>query len=93
VQKYYPEYFWQYTGCRLKNIDSSWWEDCLGKYNAERIKTCARGPEGALLLKGNISLNKELEILFGPVYLLDNQQIFATQGAPSKEELKKIIKR
>lgn len=93
VQKYYPEYFREYISCRAKNINSSWWEDCLTKYNSDRIRACARSQEGLLLLKENISLNKDLQVMFGPAYLVDNQQIFATQGVPSKEELRKIIKR
>jgi hypothetical protein len=93
VQKYYPEYFWEYIACRSKNIDSSWWDECLAKYNTEKIRTCATGTEGISLLRKNIELNRELEIMFGPTYLVDNQQIFATQEVPSKEELRKIIKR
>ena len=93
VQKHYPEAFWEYISCRAKNINSSWWEDCLGKFNADQIRSCSKGLEGATLLKENISLNKELQIMAGPTYLVDNQQIFSSQGAPSKEELKKAIKR
>lgn len=93
VQKHYPEFFWDYISCRAKNISSSWWEDCLGKYNVEKIKTCSRGMEGVLLLKENISLNKDLQIMYGPAYLVDNQQIFTTKSAPTKEELKKAMKR
>jgi hypothetical protein len=93
VQKYYPEYFWDYITCRAGNINSSWWEDCLSKFNPETIKTCAQGQEGRSLLKDNISLNRELVILFGPVYLLDNQEVCSSQGVPSKEELKRILKR
>lgn len=93
VQKYYPEFFWEYISCRAKNINSSWWDDCLGKYNAEGIKSCSRGIEGVSLLKENISLNKDIQIMYGPTYLVDNQQIFTTKGVPTKEELKKALKR
>lgn len=93
VQKYYPQNFWDYIGCRVKSIDSSWWQDCLGKSDAAKIETCARSEEGKSLLEENIRLNKELEIMFGPTYLLDNLEIFSTKGAPAKEELRKIIKR
>lgn len=93
VQKYYPQKFWDYIGCRAKSLDTSWWQDCLGQGDASQIKTCARGEEGKTLLKENIALNKELEIMFGPTYLLDNQEIFATPSVPAKEELRKLIKR
>jgi hypothetical protein len=91
VQKYYPGSFFDYISCRSQNINSSWWEDCLGEVDAAKIKTCARAQEGAGLLRENISLNKELGIMFGPSYLVDNQEIFSTQGVPKKEEFKKLF--
>jgi hypothetical protein len=93
VQKYYPARFWDYMGCRVKSIGSSWWEDCLGELDAGKIRTCARGEEGKNLLKENISLNREFQVMTGPVYVLDNQEIFGLEGIPSKEEFEKIIKR
>ncbi|MDD5432848.1 MAG: hypothetical protein PHO70_07715 [Candidatus Omnitrophica bacterium] len=93
VQKYYPEKFWDYLTCRAQNISSSWWEDCAAGLDVNKIKNCAKGQEGAVLLKNNIGLNKEIQAMFGPAYLMDNQEIFATKGVPSKEELKKILKR
>jgi hypothetical protein len=65
----------------------------LGKATADTIRTCARSEEGAGLLRENTALNKELKIMFGPTYLIDNQEIFSTQGIPSKEELRKILGR
>ncbi len=92
IQKHYPEKFWNYIGCRAQNPGSSWWDDCAGPgMDLNEIKMCARGSEGALLLKKNIELNKEIKAMFGPVYLIDNQEIFATKAAPSKEELRKIV--
>lgn len=92
VQKYYPQKFWDYITCRAKFINSSWWEDCLGKLEVSKIKTCARDIEGELLLEENINLNKELEIMV-PAYLVDNQEIFSTKGVPTKKELEEILKR
>ena len=93
VQRYYPEYFWNYITCRTKNTNSSWWEDCLGDLEADKIRVCARGKEGSMLLRENISLNKELQVMFGPAYLIDNQEIFVTSGTPKKEDFDKIFKR
>ncbi|MGA2774520.1 MAG: hypothetical protein ABSE81_00425 [Candidatus Omnitrophota bacterium] len=94
VQKYYPEKFWDYLVCRANNINSSWWDDCLGKRaDINKIKTCARGPEGKKLLEENSKINKELRVMTGTAYLVDNVEIFASEGAPSKELLKKILKR
>lgn len=93
VQKYHPENFWDYINCRAKNINSCWWEDCLVNLDTDKIKICAKGSEGSLLLKENIALNKELQIMAGPTYLLDNVEIFASQGVPAKEEFKKITNR
>lgn len=93
VQKYYPKSFWDYITCRSKNIASTWWDDCAAGLDAGKIKTCARSQEGRELLKKNSGLNQEIKVMLGPAYLLDNNQIFASRGAPSKEELKKIIKK
>ncbi len=93
VQKYYPNIFSDYISCRAKNINSSWWDDCLKGLDTEKIKACARGGEGGSLLKENVALNSELKIMFGPTYLLNNQEIFGSKGVLTKEALKKIIKR
>ncbi|MCX5703543.1 MAG: hypothetical protein NT066_03525 [Candidatus Omnitrophica bacterium] len=93
VQKYYPGNFWDYLNCRAKSIGSSWWEDCLGDLEVNKIRSCAKGAQGISLLRENTGLNKELQVMFGPTYLADNQEIFSSQGVPSKEELRKIIKR
>lgn len=93
IQRHYPKQSFNYLACRAANINSSWWEDCTGDIDIGKIKSCARGSEGFLLLKENTSLNKELGVMFGPTYLVNNQEIFSSAGAPAKEELKKIIKR
>ncbi len=91
VQKYYPQAFWNYISCRAEKPNSSWWEDCAFGLDTKKIKTCAQGAEGKGLLKENTGLNKELGVMLGPAYLLHNQEIFSSQGAPSREELKNII--
>ncbi len=91
VQKHYPGNFWNYITCRTRNLDTSWWEDCLEGFDAQLIKSCARGEEGKNLLRENVKLNKELGVMFGPTYLLDNQEIFSSSGEPCKEELRGII--
>jgi len=93
VKKYYPEKFWDYLTCRVKNINSSWWDNCLGDLDPYKIKICATGKEGETLLRENIKLNKELQVIFGPTYLLDNQEIFSTQGPPKKGDFKKIFRK
>jgi 5'-nucleotidase len=93
VRKYYPQVFFDYIICRSQNINSSWWEDCLSQVNAAKIKACARSQEARDILRENIKLDKELYVMFGPAYLVDNQEIFSTQGVPKKEEFKKIFNR
>jgi hypothetical protein len=94
VQKYYPQSFWDYIICRAGRSSSTWWEDCLPvNINTEAISKCARSKEGADLLEKNISLNKELQLLYGPAYLVNNQEIYGGKGVPARAELKAIIKR
>ncbi|MFA6218065.1 MAG: hypothetical protein WDL87_10495 [Candidatus Omnitrophota bacterium] len=93
VQKYYPHLLWTYMSCRAASKESSWWDDCLSSIDIKKIKSCAQGQEGIALLSANISLAADLKIMRGPTYLMDNQEIFGTNGVPSKKELKKIFKR
>ncbi|MCM8781276.1 MAG: hypothetical protein NC908_05075 [Candidatus Omnitrophica bacterium] len=93
VKKYYPQYFWDYLICRAKNINSSWWQDCLFGSDTDKIRVCARSEEASALLRENIQLGGELKIMFGPVYMVDNQQIFGFEGVPKKEEFEKIVAR
>ncbi|MDD2752414.1 MAG: metallophosphatase [Candidatus Omnitrophica bacterium] len=93
VAKYYPEKFWAYITCRSKNINSTWWEDCLSETESNKIRTVSRSQEAKDLLKENIRLNKEVQVMLGPTYLVDNQEIFGTQGPVSDKELKKILRR
>ncbi len=93
VQKIYPEKFWDYLACRAKNIQSTYWQDCLGAQESQNISGCARGPQGAQLLRENTGLNKKLQVSFGPSYLVDNQEIFSSRGVPSKERLKEILQK
>lgn len=91
INKYYPQHFWNYISCRAKNINSSWWQDCIFEADLAKIKSCAQANEGRALLRENISLNKELTINNGPAYLFDNRNIFGSWDSPKKEEFKKII--
>ncbi len=65
----------------------------MEKLDTQVIKDCATAAEGKNLLRENIVLNKELEIMNGPTYLLDNREIFASVEVPTKEEFRKIIKK
>lgn len=93
VKKYYPDKFYDYITCRSRNSDTSWWEDCLKDDEASKVRSCSRSNEAPALLSENISLNAELQVMFGPAYLVDNQEIFSTEGIPSKEDFKKLFRR
>lgn len=93
VKEKYPAQFLSYISCRAKDIQSSWWEDCLGNLDSFKIKTCARGQEGKNLLRENIRMNKEFNIMYGPVFLLGNQELFTISGSPKEKDFKKIFKR
>ncbi|MBL7196488.1 MAG: bifunctional metallophosphatase/5'-nucleotidase [Candidatus Omnitrophica bacterium] len=94
INKYYPDKLWYYLSCRLSDIGSSWWDDCVVKFDMdpERIKGCARTQEGKMLLREFIKLTQELEVVFGPTFLINNQEIFSSEGVPSVEELEELFK-
>jgi len=78
VKKIYPAYFWNYLNCRVRNIESSWWEDCLDGLETEPIRACAQGSQGTALLEENIALNEELQIFSSPTYVVNNRNIFSS---------------
>jgi len=93
INKYYPDRLWYYLSCRLSDIESTWWDDCAVKFGMDsgKIKGCAQAEEGKMLLKDLIKLTQELEVVFGPTFLINNQEVFSSQGAPSEEELEKLF--
>jgi hypothetical protein len=93
VRKLYPDRFWDYISCRAADPDTSWWQDCAAGLDTAAISACARTGAGKSLLESDIRLNKELSVMRGPTYLLENREIFSTNGVPKKEDLKKLIKR
>ncbi|MFA5156900.1 MAG: hypothetical protein WC532_05860 [Candidatus Omnitrophota bacterium] len=93
VKKYYPGLFLDYIGCRMKAIDSTWWQDCAAGMDHAQIASCAKSEEGAGLLRENISLNQEAQVTIGPSYLMDNIEMFAIEGKPAPEDLRKVIKK
>ncbi len=91
VQKHFPDAFWRYLICRSASIESTWWEECLPPGAPAAVRACARSPEGAALLKESIFLNREIGVLFGPAYLIDNREIFTTRGDPNPAEFKRLF--
>ncbi|MEK6714732.1 MAG: hypothetical protein AABY43_01635 [Candidatus Omnitrophota bacterium] len=94
VANKYPDKLWDYLSCRVKNIESSWWDNCLEScgLNINLIKQCSNSSEGMELLGDNLSLSSELSIRTSGVFLLNNQEIFSTVNTPQKKELERIIK-
>jgi len=92
AKKYAPGSFWDYVSCRSRDINSSWWEDCLPVgTDAAKIKACAKCREGEDLLRENIGLNNELGVMAGPTFLVNNTEIFGVRGVFPKEDLKKLL--
>ncbi len=93
VEKYYPKKFIDYLACRLLNIQSLWWEDCLTQngINIKKIKKCARSKEGQKLLEKKVKLSQELNIQYGPLFLLNNIEIFGVTEQTNVDEIIGII--
>ena len=85
---------WYYLSCRLLDIESSWWDDCVTKFGMDSgvIKGCAQTEEGKTLLREFIRLTQELEVVFGPTFVINNKEIFSSEGVPSVEELEELFK-
>ena len=59
--------------------------------NPAAIKKCALSREGLDLLRENTGLNKELEISIGPVFLVNNNEIYMAKNLTRVEELEKLL--
>jgi len=94
IDRYYPDKLQNYLSCRLADVESAWWDDCLVSLGIDsaKIKTCAQSQEGRDSLKGLIKLTQEFEIVFGPTFVINNQEVFGSQGTPTLEELEKLFK-
>lgn len=94
VMKHLPLKWRDYLLCRSNNMASSWWENCLGGNEKllPTIKACAQGKEAEELLKENIGLTKQLDISYGPLFLLNNNEVFGVTAKTTVEELEKYIK-
>ncbi len=93
VEAIYPKEAWQYLNCRLANADSLFWDNCLagGRRQAEKIATCARGNEGREFYLRKIRLAEELKIAYGPLFLLDNVEIFGVSPDSTLNDILKVL--
>ncbi len=95
VMNKFKEKFLDYLECRAKENNTTFWEHCLEKLEIwpKVIEKCALTKESQGLLKENVKLNEELEIITGPYILLENQQIFGITKDTTVNDLMKIIKK
>lgn len=93
VRRRYPDKFWDYAFCRARNQESSWWDLCAEQFgiNAGAIKKCGLSQEGVGYLRENTNLNKELEVVNGPTFLVNNYEVFSAKGIPRREDLEKRL--
>ncbi|HOW34916.1 MAG TPA: hypothetical protein PL155_00670 [Candidatus Omnitrophota bacterium] len=93
VDASYPEKSRDYLTCRTDNIDSLWWEDCLESngMDVKKIKDCARGEEGTKLLAERIKFSEEMNISYGPLFLIDNVEIFGAGKETTAAQVLSIL--
>ena len=88
VMKKYPKKMWDFLYCHIDKMENAEWNICANQLgiDVEVINKCSGTKEGTDLLKENISLVEELEIFYGPLFLLENQEIFGiNENTPIKE--------
>ena len=91
VQKYYPQEFSNYLLYQAKNFSNAQKQSCLSAEAEAKVSACAVSDEAKGLLRENIALTKELQVIYSPTYLLENRDIFFVNVVPQEEEIKKII--
>ena len=89
----YPKEIYDYLICRSQQKDSSWWDECVGKINADsaKIKACVFSKKGEDAMRKHTQLTQELKVASGPTFILDNKEIFGMANPPTLEELEKIV--
>lgn len=93
VEKNYPAKAWEYLTCRVSNIDSPFWEECMALIGADsaKIKECVKGDESKELFNERIKLAEELRMPYAPIFLLDNTEIFSATDKTSSAEINVIL--
>lgn len=93
VDASYPEKSRDYLTCRTDNIENLWWEDCLENngMDVKKIKDCARGEEGNKLLAERIKFAEEMDITYGPLFLIDNVEIFGANKQTTSAQILSIL--
>lgn len=94
VMSKYPQKTWEYLFCHIDNLGKNSLSLCSKNLGLDenKIKKCIDSEESIELLRKNISLVDELRISYGPLFLLNNQEIFGVKEDTSVEELEKIVK-
>jgi len=90
----YPNKMWEYMFCHIDNLGKDSLSLCSKKLGLDqkKIKQCVDSQASTELLSKNISLVEELKISYGPLFLLNNQEIFGIKEDTTVDELEKLIK-
>ena len=93
IDEYYPKEAWNYLACRTKDIDSLWWDDCLveNKLDVNKIKQCAKSDEATKLLEKRTKLSEELRITYGPLFLLENIEVFGASPQTTAADIIRVM--
>ncbi len=89
---YHNELF-NYLICRSKQKGLSWWGECAIESHIDtlRLKACVSSEGGRADFDARIALPEELQIINGPVFIIDNKEIFAIVNVPALEEFEKTV--
>ncbi len=93
IDSLYRDGLFDYIICRAQNPGSSWWDDCIqySEMDAQKIKQCVTSGKGEELVLDRIKLTQELEIANGPVFLINNKEIFGVANPPTREEFARLF--
>ncbi|MCK9572755.1 MAG: hypothetical protein M0Q96_05755, partial [Candidatus Omnitrophica bacterium] len=92
AQKYFPQDFRNDLLCQAKNFNLKHKKNCFSKEKEAKISACLASDESRNLLMENISLAKELQVVYSSTYLLENRDIFYVNVIPKEEELENLLK-
>ncbi|MDP8259420.1 MAG: hypothetical protein P9L96_00220 [Candidatus Gygaella obscura] len=91
IEKYYPDEYLDYLSCRVNNIKSSWWDECIKDVDYKTIKQCAMGEELKSLLGENLNLVMELNVFSQATVLLENRELFHVLPQTTADGLEHLL--
>ncbi|MFH1691390.1 MAG: hypothetical protein ABIC68_02285 [Candidatus Omnitrophota bacterium] len=93
IEKMYPDHIFDYLICRSSQKGLSWWGDCALEFKIDsmQVKECVASEYGRVAFDEHIALSEEFQIVNGPTFIVENNEIFSIVNMPSLKEFEQTV--